>query len=89
MDAGAEIVPAGVDGENRRYPQQQQADLGDDRHHLVAGFAREQEADRDQLVPVVTQIGLLLLWISAIFTIYTGYDYFRAGIHHLIKEDEG
>jgi len=27
--------------------------------------------------------------VSAIFTIYTGYDYFRAGIHHLIKEDEG
>ncbi|MBA4037864.1 MAG: CDP-diacylglycerol--glycerol-3-phosphate 3-phosphatidyltransferase, partial [Bradyrhizobium sp.] len=22
-------------------------------------------------------------------TIYTGWDYFRAGIHHLIKEDEG
>jgi cardiolipin synthase len=30
-----------------------------------------------------------LLWISAIITIYTGWDYFRAGIHHLIKEDEG
>src|SRR5215475_8554892 len=43
----------------------------------------------DMVVPVVTQIGLLLLWASAIFTIYTGYDYFRAGIHHLIKEDEG
>jgi cardiolipin synthase (CMP-forming) len=26
--------------------------------------------------------------VSAIFTIYTGWDYFRAGIHHLIKEDE-
>ena len=37
--------------------------------------------------PLVTQIGLLLLWASAIFTIYTGYDYFRAGIHHLEKED--
>jgi Phosphatidylglycerophosphate synthase len=31
---------------------------------------------------------LLLLWISAIVTIYTGWDYFRAGVHHLIKEDE-
>ena len=31
---------------------------------------------------------LWLLWVSAIFTIYTGWDYFRAGIHHLIKEDE-
>jgi len=34
-------------------------------------------------------VGIVLLWISAIFTIYTGWDYFRAGIHHLIKEDEG
>jgi cardiolipin synthase (CMP-forming) len=30
-----------------------------------------------------------LLWMSALFTIYTGWDYFRSGIHHLIKEDEG
>jgi cardiolipin synthase len=41
------------------------------------------------LGPIVTEIGLLLLWVSAIVTIYTGWDYFRAGIHHLIKEDEG
>ncbi len=39
--------------------------------------------------PIVTEIGLLLLWVSAIVTIYTGWDYFRAGIHHLIEEDEG
>jgi cardiolipin synthase len=26
--------------------------------------------------------------MSALFTIYTGWDYFRSGIHHLIKEDE-
>ena len=32
---------------------------------------------------------IALLWMSALFTIYTGWDYFRAGIHHLIKEDEG
>jgi cardiolipin synthase len=37
----------------------------------------------------VTQIGLFLLWVSAIVTIYTGWDYFRAGIRHLIQEDEG
>jgi len=41
-----------------------------------------------QIGPLVTQTGLVLLWVSAIFTIYTGYDYFRAGIHHLIAEDE-
>lgn len=43
----------------------------------------------DVAVPVVSMIGLALLWASAILTMYTGYDYFRAGIHHLIEEDEG
>src|ERR1700732_3148677 len=56
---------------------------------LVAiGFLLAGEAG-DMVVPVVTQTGLLLLWISAIVTIYTGWDYFRAGLHHLIEEDEG
>ena len=56
---------------------------------LVAiGFLLAGEAG-DQVIPYTTEIGLLLLWISAIVTIYTGWDYFRAGIHHLIKEDEG
>ncbi len=36
----------------------------------------------------VTFVGLLLLWISALITLYTGYDYFRAGLRHLIAEDE-
>ena len=36
--------------------------------------------------PVVTWSGLMLLWISATVTLYTGYDYFRAGIRHLIEE---
>src|SRR5271170_163488 len=56
---------------------------------LVAiGFLLAGEAG-DQVIPFTTQIGLLLLWISAIVTIYTGWDYFRASLHHLIKEDEG
>jgi cardiolipin synthase (CMP-forming) len=50
---------------------------------LIAGEAAEQ------LIPATTLIGIVLLWVSAIVTIYTGWDYFRAGIHHLIKEDEG
>src|SRR3981189_2018990 len=50
---------------------------------LIAGEAGEV------ILPPTTLIGVVLLWISAIFTIYTGWDYFRAGIHHLIKEDEG
>jgi cardiolipin synthase len=36
--------------------------------------------------PVITYVGLMLLWISAIVTLYTGYDYFRAGVRHLIEE---
>ncbi|MCB1488766.1 MAG: CDP-diacylglycerol--glycerol-3-phosphate 3-phosphatidyltransferase [Bauldia sp.] len=36
---------------------------------------------------IVSYIGLLLLWISALVTLYTGYDYFRAGIRHLLSED--
>src|ERR1700756_1816079 len=56
---------------------------------LVAiGFLLAGKAG-DHIMPLTTQAGLLLLWASALFTIYTGYDYFRAGIHHLIKEDEG
>ncbi|MBR1193719.1 CDP-diacylglycerol--glycerol-3-phosphate 3-phosphatidyltransferase [Bradyrhizobium sp. AUGA SZCCT0240] len=50
---------------------------------LIAGEAGEQ------IFPPTTMIGIALLWTSAIVTIYTGWDYFRAGIHHLIKEDEG
>jgi cardiolipin synthase len=34
----------------------------------------------------VTHIGLILLWVSAVLTLYTGYDYFRAGIHHLVED---
>ena len=33
-----------------------------------------------------TYVGLLLLWISALITVYTGYDYFRAGLRHLMGE---
>jgi cardiolipin synthase len=36
--------------------------------------------------PLVTLIGLLLLWLSALLTLYTGYDYFRAGLHHLTDD---
>jgi cardiolipin synthase len=53
---------------------------------LVAiGFLLAGEAG-DAIVPVVTPIGLTLLWLSALLTLYTGYDYFKAGIRHLIEE---
>jgi len=40
----------------------------------------------DKLVPYWTQIGIFLLWVSAIVTLYTGYDYFRAGVKHIVDE---
>ena len=33
-------------------------------------------------------IGIILLWLSAFLTLYTGYDYLRKGIDHAIAEDE-
>lgn len=45
---------------------------------LIAGPAG------DALLPGTTLIGLVLLWIAAVLTLWTGWDYFRAGIHHVI-----
>jgi cardiolipin synthase len=42
----------------------------------------------ENILPYTTEIGIVLLWISAILTIYTGYDYFRAGLKHIVDEDE-
>jgi cardiolipin synthase (CMP-forming) len=51
---------------------------------LVAGPAG------DAVLPTgwTVVIGLVLLWIAAALTLYTGFDYFRSGIHHIIAEDE-
>ncbi|EKF20313.1 CDP-diacylglycerol--glycerol-3-phosphate 3-phosphatidyltransferase [Nitratireductor pacificus] len=40
----------------------------------------------DKILPYTTQAGIVLLWISAIVTLYTGYDYFRAGLKHIVEE---
>lgn len=47
---------------------------------LVAGPAA------DQIIPGISLIGLTLLWISAILTLYTGWDYFRAGVRHIVDD---
>ncbi len=33
-------------------------------------------------------IGIILLWLSAFLTLYTGYEYLRKGIDHAISEDK-
>jgi cardiolipin synthase len=45
---------------------------------LIAGDAG------DRIVPVVTEIGITLLWLSAILTLYTGWDYMRAGLRYMV-----
>ncbi|UZF94665.1 CDP-diacylglycerol--glycerol-3-phosphate 3-phosphatidyltransferase [Bosea sp. NBC_00550] len=49
---------------------------------LIAGPAG------DKVLPGNTTIGIVLLWAAAGLTIYTGWDYFNAGIRHLVQEDE-
>ncbi len=47
---------------------------------LVAGPAG------DQVLPGATWTGISLLWVAAILTLYTGFDYFRAGLKHFVDE---
>ena len=37
----------------------------------------------DALLPGVLTLGLVLLWLSALLTVITGYDYLRAGLRHM------
>lgn len=39
----------------------------------------------DKILPHTTETGIVLLWVAAIITLYTGYDYFRAGLKHAIE----
>jgi cardiolipin synthase len=36
-------------------------------------------------IPGVTEMGLVILWVAAILTLFTGYDYLKAGIRHAIE----
>ena len=49
------------------------------------GFLIAGEAG-DLILPITSLIGLMLLWLSALLTLYTGWDYFRAGVRHLIED---
>jgi cardiolipin synthase (CMP-forming) len=47
---------------------------------LIAGPAG------DKVFAHITAIGLAGLWIAAALTLYTGYDYFRAGIGYVMED---
>lgn len=40
----------------------------------------------DKILPYTTEIGIMLLWLAAVITIITGYDYFRVGLKHVIED---
>ena len=48
---------------------------------LIAGPAG------DEIIPGVTVVGIAGLWIAAALTLYTGYDYFRAGLRHVVDNE--
>lgn len=48
---------------------------------LIAGPALAASIDW------MTQVGIGLLWIAALLTLWTGSDYFRAAIHHASNEN--
>jgi len=53
---------------------------------VAVGFLIAGDAG-DALIPNVTKLGIMLLWLSALLTLYTGWDYLQAGLHHLTRED--
>jgi len=52
---------------------------------LAVGFLIAGEAG-DLILPITSLIGIALLWLSALLTLYTGWDYLRAGVRHLIED---
>jgi cardiolipin synthase (CMP-forming) len=40
------------------------------------------------ILPQTINIGLVLLWLAALLTLYTGWDYMKAGFKHVTEDDE-
>ena len=48
--------------------------------YQLSGYINFQDYDAQT-------IGIILLWLSAALTLFTGYDYMRKGIDHAMSED--
>ncbi|WP_149736642.1 CDP-diacylglycerol--glycerol-3-phosphate 3-phosphatidyltransferase [Rhizobium sp. RU20A] len=53
---------------------------------LLVGPAIDNIPPESPEIGIATGTGLALLWAAALITMYTGYDYFRAGIKHIVDE---
>ena len=47
---------------------------------LIAGPAGEK------VLPGTIKIGWTLLWVAALLTLYTGWDYMKASIRHMVDD---
>ena len=54
---------------------------------LAIGFLLAGSAG-DKIWPYTTKFGLTLLWIAAILTLYTGYDYLLAAVRHVMTDED-
>ncbi len=41
----------------------------------------------DAVPPWITQVGLALIWLAALLTLITGYDYLRTGLRHMAEDN--
>lgn len=39
----------------------------------------------DKIFPGITMTGLVFLWLAAVLTLWTGYDYLKAGVRHAME----
>ena len=83
------VVPTTTSGANATPDQQKLAVMLTAVSQLAASNALgcNTGSAGDKIWPYTTTFGLSLLWIAALLTLYTGYDYLLATIRH-IKADE-
>jgi len=54
---------------------------------VAIGFLLAGDAG-DKVLPHNTEIGLAGIWVAAVLTLYTGYDYLKVGLRHAVDADE-
>ena len=84
-------VPGGVARERAGHQARQMEDDMATRRRRLPNRGQSRRQSVSFLISAettaVTKVGLTLLWLSALVTLYTGWDYLRAGLRHLIEED--
>lgn len=82
---GLARISGGAEGQRTGDADRQvEDDAAARRHRLPA----QPSPAGDEIFPYTTQTGIALLWIAALLTIYTGYDYFRAYVKHIVDDEE-